>query len=59
MTFELPDLTLVLVAFLAVAVVAAAIATGTLATFFARNRAVRVRRREGVFQYYGNLVAGH
>ncbi len=45
--------------FFAVAAIAVAVAVGSLATFFAQNRPVRVRRHEGVFQYYGNLVLGH
>ena len=59
MTFDLPNVIPFVTVFFAVAAIAVALAIGSLATFFARNRPVRVRRHEGVFQYYGNLVHGH
>jgi len=59
MTFDLPNVIPFVTVFFAVAAIAVALAIGSLATFFAQNRPVRVRRHEGVFQYYGNLVHGH
>ena len=59
MTFDLPNLTVFVTVFFALAAIAAVVAVGSLATFFRQNRPVRVRRHEGVVQYYGNLVHGH
>lgn len=59
MTFELPNLTAFLAVFFTVATIAVVLAVGSLATFFAQNRPVRVRRHEGVAHYYGHLVLGH
>jgi hypothetical protein len=59
MTFDLPNVIPFVTVFFAVAAIAVALAIGSLTTFFAQNRPVRVRRHEGVFQYYGNLVHGH
>ena len=59
MTFELPDLTVFFSIFFAVATVGVALTATTMIGFFAQNRAVRVRRREGFVHYYGNLVLGH
>ena len=59
MTFDLPNLTVFVTVFFAVAAIAAVVAVGSLTTFFAQNRPVRVRRHEGVVHYYGNLVLGH
>ena len=59
MSFDLPNLTTFLTVFFAVAAVAVALAVGSLATFFAQNRQVRVRRHETVTHYYGHLVLGH
>jgi len=59
MTFELPSQTAFLIVFFSVAVVAAVVAMSALTTFFAQNRTVRIRRHEGVGQYYGHLVLGH
>ena len=55
----IPNLTVFVTVFFALAAIAAIVAVGSLATFFRQNRPVRVRRHEGVFQYYGNLVHGH
>ena len=59
MTFDLPNLTAFVTVFFTVAALAVACASGSLATFFARNHQVRVRRHEGVGRYYGQLVLGH
>ena len=59
MTFDLPNVIPFVTVFFAVAAVAVALAIGSLATFFAQNHGTRVRRHEGVFHYYGNLVLGH
>jgi hypothetical protein len=59
MTFDLPNLTAFLTVFFAVAAIAAVVTVGAFATFFTRNHTTRVRRHEGVFQYYGHLVLGH
>ncbi len=59
MSLNLPDLTAFFVVFFSVAAIAFVLAVGTLVSLFARNRTVRVRRHEGVFQYYGHLVLGH
>ena len=59
MTFDLPNLTAFVTVFFAVAALAVVFAIGSLATFLAQNHQVRVRRHEGVFQYYGHLVLGH
>ena len=59
MTFDLPNMTAFVTVFFAVAAIALALAIGSLATFFVQNHSIRVRRHEGVFQYYGNLVLGH
>ena len=59
MTFDLPNVIPFVTVFFAVAAIAVALAVGSLATFFAQNHPVRVRRHEGVFQYYGHLVHGH
>jgi hypothetical protein len=59
MTFDLPNLTAFVTVFFTVAAIAAVVAIGSLTTFFAQNRPVRVRKHEGVVQYYGHLVLGH
>ena len=59
MSFELPNLTAFVIVFFAVAALAAVLAVGSLATYFAQNRQVRVRRHEGVVPYYGHLALGH
>ena len=59
MTFDLPNLTALVTVFFAVAAIAAVVAIGALATFFAQNRPERVRRHESVAHYYGHLVLGH
>jgi hypothetical protein len=59
MSFDLPNLTAFVTVFFAVAAFSVALAVGSLATFFARNRPVRVRRHESVAHYYGHLVLGH
>ena len=60
MNFSLvPDLTLFLVGFALLAVVAVTTVAGLAITFLAENHAVRVRRHEGVLSYYGHLALGH
>jgi hypothetical protein len=59
MTFDLPNLTAFVPVFFIVAAIAVAFAVVSLATFFAENRPVRVRRHESVAHYYGHLVLGH
>jgi hypothetical protein len=59
MTFDLPNQTAFLTVFFAVAVVAAVATVGALTAFFAENHTTRVRRHEGVLEYYGHLILGH
>jgi hypothetical protein len=59
MSFELPNLTAFFAVFFTVVALAAVVVTGSMTTFFARNHRVRVRRHQGVFEYYGHLVLGH
>lgn len=59
MSFDLPNLTAFLTVFFTVAALAVVLAVGSLATFFAQNRPVRVRRHESAANYYGHLVLGH
>jgi hypothetical protein len=59
MTFQLPDLTPLIVVFTAAIVLTAAVLTGAVVAFFVRNHAVRVARHEPVARYYGHLVLGH
>jgi hypothetical protein len=58
MTFDLPNLTPFVTVFFTVAAIAAVVVVGALATFFAQNHEVRVRRHESVAHYYGHLVLG-
>ena len=59
MTFQLPDLTALAVIVSVVAVLAVVVAGVLAPRFLARNRAVRLSRREPVLRYYGHLVTGH
>jgi hypothetical protein len=59
MTFDLVNLTAFVTVFFAIAALAVVLAVASVATFLAENHAVRVRRHEGVFSYYGHLVLGH
>jgi uncharacterized protein (DUF58 family) len=54
----LSDLTPFLVGFAIVAVLGVATVAAVTTRFFAENRAVRVRRHEGFFDYYGHLALG-
>jgi hypothetical protein len=55
----LPDMTAFMIGFVIVAALSVALLVGTAAVFFAENRAVRVRRHESFFSYYGHLAASH
>jgi uncharacterized protein (DUF58 family) len=55
----LPHFTAYLVGFALVAVVAVAAVLTSATLFFTENHAIRVRRHEGLFSYYGHLVLGH
>ena len=59
MTFDLVNLTTFVTVFVAIAALAVVVAVASVAMFLAENHAVRVRRHEGVFSYYGHLVLGH
>jgi hypothetical protein len=60
MTFTLlPGMTAFMIGFVIVAVLSVALVIGTAAVFFSQNRAVRVRRHEGFFTYYGHLAGSH
>ena len=55
----LSHLTPFLVGFAIVAVLGVATVATVTTKFFAENRAVRVRRHESFFSYYGHLAASH
>ena len=55
----LPHLTAFLIGFALLAAVGAVALLATATMFFSENRAVRVRRHEGLFSYYGHLATGH
>ena len=57
MTFDLANVTPLVIVFLAVAALAVAVAVGALATLFARSHTTRARR-EGAVRYHGRLVLG-
>jgi hypothetical protein len=59
MSFELMNLTPLLVIVAAVAGLAALLIIGTFAEFFASNHKVRVARHESIPAYYGNLLGAH
>lgn len=59
MSFELINLTPLLVLAVAVAGLAALLAIGAFAEFFASNRKVRVARHESIPAYYGTLLGAH
>ena len=55
----LPDLTPFMIGFAIVAALGVIVAVASVAMFLVENHAVRVRRHEGVFSYYGHLALGH
>jgi uncharacterized protein (DUF58 family) len=55
----LPHFTDFLVGFAVLAAVAVAAVFTSATLFFSENHAIRVRRHEGLFSYYGHLVTGH
>jgi hypothetical protein len=55
----IPVLTAFIIGFVFVAAVGAVALLTVATSFFAENHAVRVRRHEGVFSYYGHLAVGH
>ena len=59
MTFQLPDLTPLIVVFAAAIALTVAILAGATVAFFVRNHALRVVRHEPVARYYRHLVLGH
>jgi hypothetical protein len=59
MTFDLPDLTPLIVPFVVALALAATLVAGVVAAFLVRNHAVRVRRHEPVGRYYAHLLLGH
>jgi hypothetical protein len=59
MTFELPDMTAIVIVFSVAVALTVLVMAGTLTAFFAGNRKVRVARREPFLAYYGHLVTGH
>jgi hypothetical protein len=59
MSFELPSLTAFFTVFFTIVALAAIVVVGSMTRFFAQNRRVRVRRDQGVREYYGHLVLGH
>jgi hypothetical protein len=54
----LPDLTDFIIGFVLIAAVGVVAVLATLVTFVVENRALRVRRHEGLFSYYGHLTLG-
>lgn len=58
MTFTLHQPTALLVVFFAVAAFAVVLAVATVGSTLLQHRAVRVKRHQGVRQYYGHLVTG-
>jgi hypothetical protein len=59
MTFDLPDLTALVVPFLVALALSVTLVAGVVTGFFVRNHAVRVQRHEPVARYYGLLLLGH
>jgi hypothetical protein len=59
MTFDLPDLTPLIVPFAVAIALTAVLVMGVVVAFFVRNHAIRVQRREPVARYYGHLLLGH
>ncbi len=59
MSFELINLNPLLFVVVAVAGLAALLAVGAFAEFFASNHKVRVARHESIPAYYGNLLGAH
>lgn len=59
MTFDLPNLTALIVPFVVVLALTVTLIAGVVVGFFTRNHAVRVQRREPVARYYGHLLLGH
>ena len=55
----MPHLTAFMIGFALLAVVGIVALVAEATSFFAENRAVRVRRHEGFFSYYGHLATGH
>jgi hypothetical protein len=54
-----PNLTAFVVGFVILALVAVAAVAALGVAFLVSNRAVRVRRHEGILSYYGHLALGH
>ena len=58
MSFTLIDLTALLTVYFTIAAVAGVVSVATIATYFSRNRSIRLRRNESVRRYYGRAVFG-